>query len=109
VPVSAQWSRAAAALKLKVTLHAWRHTHASQLISAGMDMLSISRRRGLGSPSITLDDYGHHFHPRDDPAASAFENAFGSVLPERERGERIQTRAVAFRWQSVAPCFRNAR
>src|SRR4051812_293637 len=33
---------------------------ASQLIASGMDVLTISRRMGHGSPSITLDVYGHH-------------------------------------------------
>ena len=67
---------------LKVTLHAWRHTHASQLIASGMDVLSISRRLGHGSPSITLNVYGHLFHPNDNQAASVFETAFGGVLGE---------------------------
>jgi integrase len=81
--ISTQWRRVAVRLKLKdVTLHAWRHTHASQLIAAGMDVLSICRRLGHGSPSITLDVYGHLFHSRDDQAAAVFENAFGGVLTE---------------------------
>lgn len=65
-----------------ITLHAWRHTHASQLIASGMDVLSISRRLGHGSPSITLDVYGHLFHASDDRAALVFEKAFGAVVTE---------------------------
>jgi integrase len=42
-----------------VTLHAWRHIHASQMIAAGMDVVALSRRLGHSSPSITLDVYGH--------------------------------------------------
>src|SRR6185312_10991813 len=34
-----------------VNLHALRHTHASQLIASGMDVLTISRRLGHGSPT----------------------------------------------------------
>jgi integrase len=37
--ISTQWRRTAQALGFKVTLHAWRHTHASQLIASGMDVL----------------------------------------------------------------------
>ena len=59
-----------------------RCAYASQLIAAGMDVLSISRRLGHGLPSITLDVYGHLFHSRDDQAAAVFEKAFGSVLTE---------------------------
>ena len=36
----------------KPTLHALRHTHASQLIAAGMDIITISRRLGHASPTI---------------------------------------------------------
>ena len=42
-----------------VTLHTLRHTHASQLIAAGIDILTISRRLGHHSPTITLNVYGH--------------------------------------------------
>lgn len=81
--ISTQWRRAAEKLRLRdVTLHAWRHTHASQLIAAGMDVLFLSRRLGHSSPSITLDIYGHLFGSRDDEAADVFEKAFGSVLTE---------------------------
>jgi integrase len=42
---------------VKITLHALRHTHASQLIAAGMDVVTISRRLGHASPTITLSTY----------------------------------------------------
>ena len=44
-----------------VTLHSLRHTHASQLIAAGMDVLTISCRLGHSKPTITLSTYGHLF------------------------------------------------
>jgi integrase len=81
--VTNHWRRVVQKLALPpITLHAWRHTHASQLIASGMDVLTISRRLGHGSSSITLDVYGHLFHASDDRAASVFENAFGRVLSE---------------------------
>lgn len=81
--VSTEWRRLVVALGLpKVSLHAWRHTHASQLIASGMDVLKISRRLGHGSPSITLDVYGHLFDTGDDRAAAVFEQAYGSTLTE---------------------------
>jgi integrase len=43
----------------RITLHSLRHTHASQLITGGMDILTVSRRLGHGSPAITLNVYGH--------------------------------------------------
>lgn len=81
--VSSEWRRLVAALKLpKVTMHALRHTHASQLIASGMDVLTISRRLGHGSPSITLTVYAHLFKPTDKAAAAVFESAFGQSLDE---------------------------
>ena len=82
--VTTEWRRLVTTLKLpKVSLHAWRHTHASQLIASGMDVLTISRRLGHGSPSITLDVYSHLFKPTDSAAAAVFESAFGQHLAER--------------------------
>jgi integrase len=81
--VTTEWRRLVVSLKLpRVSLHAWRHTHASQLIASGMDVLTISRRLGHGSPSITLNVYGHLFNSSDDRAATVFEQAFGKVLTE---------------------------
>ena len=78
-----EWTRAMAQLKLPpVTMHALRHTHASQLIASGMDVLTISRRLGHGSPTITLSVYGHLFSNSDDRAAQVVEAAFGKVLSE---------------------------
>ena len=62
----------------KVTFHALRHTHASALIAAGIDILTISRRLGHGSPTITLSVYGHLFDNTDDAAAKAIDTAFAS-------------------------------
>jgi integrase len=36
------------------TFHALRHTHASQLIDAGIDIVTISKRLGHASPNVTL-------------------------------------------------------
>ena len=81
--VTTEWRRLVRALKLpRVTLHAWRHTHASQLIRIGMDVLTISRRLGHGSPSITLDVYGHLFKGTDDHAAEQIDAAFSRALTE---------------------------
>jgi len=73
--MSKEWRRAVHAAKLKRTFHSLRHTHASSLIAAGIDVLSISRRLGHGSPAITLGVYGHLFKP-DDRAAAAIDELF---------------------------------
>ncbi len=81
--ISSEWRRLVLSLKLpKVSLHALRHTHASQLIASGMDVLTISRRLGHGTPSITLDVYSHLFKPTDLAAAAIFDKAFGALQAE---------------------------
>jgi integrase len=71
--VSKAWERAMCGC----TLHSLRHTHASMLIAAGVDIITVSRRLGHASASITLDVYGHLVHGADDRAAQVMESAFG--------------------------------
>jgi integrase len=61
-----------------VTLHTLRHTHASQLITSGMDILTVSRRLGHSSPAITLTVYGHLLSPKDD-AAKIMQETFANA------------------------------
>ena len=75
------WAKTIAALRLpKVTLHALRHTHASQLIAAGLDVVTVSRRIGHSNPTITLSVYAHLFGDTDERAAAAVELAFSNAL-----------------------------
>ena len=52
-----------------------RHTHASALIRAGVDVLTVSRRLGHSSTSMTLDVYGHLMEGADAAAVKAIEGA----------------------------------
>jgi integrase len=61
-----------------VTLHTLRHTHASQLIASGMDILTISRRLGHASPTITLSVYGHLL-TSEDRAADIMQGVFAAA------------------------------
>jgi integrase len=77
--LSKNWPRVMAAIGMSgVTLHSLRHTHASMLIASGMDILTVSRRLGHSSPTITLSVYGHLIHGTDDRAAQIMEAAFGN-------------------------------
>jgi len=88
--ITTAWLRAMAAIGMPaVTLHSLRHTHASMLINAGLDILTISRRLGHSSPSITLGVYGHLIHGTDDRAAQIMEVAFGSKMVARG-GEKLE-------------------
>jgi integrase len=70
--LSREWGRVGAAKDLpRVSFHGLRHTHASMLIAAGVDILTISRRLGHSKPSVTLDSYGHLIKGADVAAAEA--------------------------------------
>lgn len=72
-----EWQTVMAHAKVKATLHSLRHTHASKLIASGLDVLTISRRLGHGSPAITLAVYGNLFKT-DDRAAAIMDAALGT-------------------------------
>lgn len=80
---SSYWADRAVAFGVPdVTLHALRHTHASTLIEAGIDVVTISKRLGHANPTVTLRIYAHLFRKRDDKAAAAINAAlsgFGGV------------------------------
>lgn len=66
-----------------VTLHTFRHTHASMLIFAGVDIKTVSRRLGHESITITLETYGHLLPGQDERAAAAMDTlaaAFEGVI-----------------------------
>jgi integrase len=77
--LSRDWRDAVKSLKLpEVMFHALRHTHASALIAKRLDILTISRRLGHGSPAVTLNVYGHLFEKTDEAAAMAIDEALRS-------------------------------
>ena len=72
--LSRDWCRGRTAKKLPpVPFHALRHTHASMLLGAGVDVLTVSRRLGHGKASVTLGTYGHLIEGADAAAAKAIE------------------------------------
>jgi len=74
--ITGAWRRACVSRKLPlVMLHALRHTHASALIAAGLDVVTISRRLGHANPTVTLNTYAHLFRQTDSVAAEAIEAA----------------------------------
>jgi integrase len=55
----------------EITFHSLRHTHASQLIDQGVDIVTISKRLGHSKPDVTLRIYAHLFRKDDSKAAAA--------------------------------------
>ena len=74
--ISREWGAVAASLGIPdVTFHSLRHTHVSQLIDAGVDVVTISKRLGHANPTITLQVYAHLFRKDDSKAADAINAA----------------------------------
>jgi integrase len=72
--LSRDWRRVCRQKKLPlVSFHSLRHTHASTLIAAGVDPLTVSRRLGHAKVAMTLDVYGHLMEGSDAAAAKAIE------------------------------------
>jgi integrase len=70
--ITDQWRHAVRAKRLpQVSLHALRHCHASALIASGQDVVTVSRRMGYSSPTVTLAVYAHLFDKTDEGAATA--------------------------------------
>jgi len=61
-----------------LTFHCLRHSHASQLIDAGVDIVTISKRLGHATPTVTLNTYAHLFRKDDGKAAQAINAALNS-------------------------------
>jgi integrase len=74
--VSMAWADFAESVGIPaVTFHALRHTHASQLIDQGVDIVTISKRLGHAKPDVTLRVYAHLFQKDDAKAAAAINAA----------------------------------
>lgn len=79
--LSSNWAKVVRGMNLpKVTFHALRHAHVSQLIAAGLDVVTVSRRIGHSNPTVTLNVYAHLFGNTDDRAAQAVETALAGAL-----------------------------
>jgi integrase len=89
VLLTEHWRRLTKARGLPaVTLQSLRHSHASALIAAGTDIVTVSRRLGHGSPTVTLGVYAHLFDKGDEGAALAIDNIFGlgaAAVPKADK------------------------
>lgn len=77
--VTVAWRWACKSLGLpRVSFHALRHTHASALIAAKLDVVQISKRLGHANAVVTLSVYAHLFDTSDAAAAAAIEAVMGT-------------------------------
>ena len=63
----------------EITFHGLRHTPGSQLIEAGVDIVTISKRLGHASSDVTLRLDAHLFRRDDDTAAAAINAALAGA------------------------------
>ena len=55
------------------SLHSLRHTHASEMLDAGVPLPVVSARLGHSSIRVTADTYAHAIHGQDDEAVRRWE------------------------------------
>lgn len=55
----------------QITLHEFRHSHASMLLNTGIPIADISERLGHSNPGITLGIYSHMIKKTKDPIVDA--------------------------------------
>lgn len=72
--------RSSSGLDEDFTLHALRHTFASNLIASGCDVVTVQRALGHSQPSITLDVYSHLWPSAEDKTRSATATFMDNVL-----------------------------
>lgn len=75
------WQKAVAAsgVPKRPRIHDLRHSHASWLIAAGVDLLTVQRRLGHESITTTADTYSHLLPGQQQSAADAVAAALGAV------------------------------
>lgn len=60
--------------------HDLRHTHASQLLRAGIDVKTVSARLGHSTAVMTLDVYGHVLPGAQEEAARVVDRLLGGEV-----------------------------
>ena len=75
----------------KITYHQLRHTNASLLISAGVDVVTLSGRLGHGDKNVTLNTYSHIIKSKEAQAANRMD-IFYSRTAEKDK-KRVKNNA----------------
>jgi hypothetical protein len=66
-----------------------RHTHASQLLSEGVPIPTVSKRLGHANPTITLKPYSHALESDELAAAQRWNDAFADVVEVYANDDRL--------------------
>ena len=80
------WARYCAAASVDATLHQLRHTHATELVNAGVSLATIRKRLGHRNLQTTL-----RYAEQSDPVADAEMRAWRRRTDQRLRATRQRT------------------
>ncbi len=72
---------------MEIRLHVLRHFHASVMLQSGQSWVTVSRRLGHASASITADVYAHSMPGWQKEAANAFAKAMQEGSAEDNVGK----------------------
>ena len=63
----------------RFTFHAFRHTHASLLLNAGISYKELQHRLGHSTLAMTMDTYSHLSKEKEKEAVNFFEKAMANL------------------------------
>ena len=66
----------------RIRIHDLRHSHASYLISMGVNIVAVSRRLGHSDVNMTLKVYTHLFKNKEDEITEILDNSSQNLLKE---------------------------
>ena len=69
----------------KIRLHDFRHSHASNLIANGVNIVAVSKRLGHSSIDMTLRKYTHLMQKSDDELINKLEECSQNVLKKEKK------------------------
>ena len=88
--VTKMFARIVARAKIKpISFHGLRHTHATDLLRAGVHPKIASERLGHASIAITMDTYSHAIPGLQEDAAQRIDAALRSALSGAQGGKRV--------------------
>jgi integrase len=68
------------------SLHVLRHSHASLLLSEGVDLATVSERMGHSNVRTTAEIYSHALRGKDQAAAQVWDDIMQRARAEKSRG-----------------------
>lgn len=78
-----------------VSMHTLRHSHSSQLLSAGVSLPTVSKRLGHTDPSVTARIYSHPMPKDDVTAAEKWEAQYQKTADQTAMGQIPSTAKVS--------------